>query len=578
VIPGRPRRSAGATVTAIVAAGSLLVGACTTDAGGTAPSPARSAPSRTGDATGPALPSEPSEIEPVPGAIEEAACAMPHEHLLRVWRGTDPQRSGQIAIVPQEPNFVGTNFPHSGPWDYLQVVPLFWYGPGVIPALGRVDTPATLADVAPTQAELLGFEFEALDGVPLPEIAGPEQPPALIVTLVWDAAGIGVLDEFPGDWPVLRSLIDGGVWYEGASVGSSPSITPATHATIGTGAFPRHTGQTDAEFRLGSGMIRAGALGPLLLKEPTLADLYDRAMDNEPLVGALASVTWHLNMASHGALWGGGDRDIAVLRVPSAADNEGAEGTIWNLQGRNRPFYEFPEYVNDLPPLSAYTEAVDREDGALDGRWRDNSIEQYEEGWATPARIPYQGRMVEEVIAHEGFGADGVPDLLFVNYKAIDHVSHIWSVNSPEMQDTVRWQDRELGTFVEFLDREVGEGRWVLVLTADHGAQYDPVVSGAFQVTPRKLADDLERAFPSSTDRSVFRAVRTSQLYVDEEAMVASGYTFGEIATFVLDYTKGQGADDPDTVPVEERDDRLFAAAIPIDLLPHLGCLPEART
>ena len=26
---------------------------------------------------------------PVPGAIEEAACAMPHEHLLRVWRGTD---------------------------------------------------------------------------------------------------------------------------------------------------------------------------------------------------------------------------------------------------------------------------------------------------------------------------------------------------------------------------------------------------------------------------------------------------------------------------------------------------------
>jgi hypothetical protein len=502
---------------------------------------------------------------------------MPHEELLRVWRGTDPQRSGQIAIVPQEPNFLGSNFPHSGPWGYLQDVPLFWYGPGVIPAAGRVERPVTIADIAPTQAALLGFDFAAPDGEALPEVQAPSEPPALIVTLVWDAGGIGVLDAFPDDWPVLASLVEDGVWFEHASVGSSPSITPATHATIGTGAFPMHTGQTDAEFRLGDGLVRAGALGPLLMMEPTLGDLYDRAMGNEPIVGALASVTWHLNMASHGSLWGGGDRDIAVLRVPSDADNEGAEGTTWNLQGKNVPFYDFPAYVNDLPPLSAYLEEVDQADGALDGNWRDNSIEQYEEGWATPARIPYQGRMVEEVIAREGFGDDDVPDLLFVNFKAIDHVSHIWSVNSPEMQDTLRWQDEDLGRFVRFMDDEVGRGRWALVLTADHGAQFDPAVSGAFQVTPGQLEQDLEAAFPSATDGSVFQAVRTSQIYVDEGAMRASGHTFDDIATFVLDYTKEQGAPDPSAVPAGELDDRIFAAAIPIDLMDDLGCLPEGR-
>jgi hypothetical protein len=521
---------------------------------------------------------DPPMSEAAPRAIQRAACAMPHQELVRVWRGTDPRRSGQIAIVPQEPNFLGSNFPHSGPWDYLQDVPLFWYGPGVIPATGRVERPVTIADIAPTQAALLGFDFEAPDGAAMPEIPSPASPPALIVTLVWDAGGMSVLDEFPQDWPVLASLIEDGVWFEHASVGSSPSITPATHATIGTGAFPMRTGQTDAEFRLGDGLVRAGALGPLLMMEPTLGDLYDRAMGNEPLVGALASVTWHLNMASHGALWGGADRDIAVLRVPADADNEGAEGTIWNLQGKNLPFYEFPEYVNDLPPLSSYTEEVDRADGALDEKWRDNSIRQYEEGWATPARIPYQGRMVEEVIAREGFGDDDVPDLLFVNFKAIDHVSHIWSVNSPEMQDTLRWQDEDLGRFVGFLDREVGEGRWVLVLTADHGAQFDPEVSGAFQVTPGQLEEDLEAAFPSSTDESVFLAVRTSQLYVNEVAMRASGFTFEQIAGFILDYTKAQGAPDPSTVPTDELGDHVFAAAIPIDVLPSLRCLPEAAS
>ena len=553
----------------------LLAAACTSDGEGSGgPGPgAAGGQTGVGGATG----SGPIE-EPAPGALATAACAIPHEQLLRVWRGTDPERSGQIVFVPAEPNFVGSNFPHSGPWDYLQDVPLFWYGPGVIPAVGPVAAEVTVADVAPTEAKLLDFGFSAPDGVTLDDIPQPATPPKLIVTLVWDAGGMSVLEAFPEDWPVLKSLIPEGVWYENASVGSSPSITPATHATIGTGAFPMHTGQTDAEFRLGDELVRAGALGPVLMMEPTLGDLYDRAMGNEPLVGALASVTWHLNMASHGALWGGGDKDIAVLRVPTAADNEGAEGTEWNLQGKNAPFYEFPAYTNDLPGLDAYTDAIDRQDGALDGKWRDNSIEQDEQGWATPARIPYQGRMVEEVIAREGFGDDDVPDLLFVNFKAIDHVSHIWSVNSPEMQDTLRWQDRDLGRFVEFLDAEVGRGEWVLVLTADHGAQFDPEVSGAFQVTPGQLEDDLVAAFPSSTDESVFLAVRTSQIYVNEDAMRASGYTFEQIAQFVLEYTKAQGhPEGPDAVAEAEREDRVFSAVLPIRLLDRLKCLPEAR-
>ncbi len=510
-------------------------------------------------------------------ALVEAACALPHRYLLRIWRGTYPGRSGQILLVPREPNFLGTNFPHSGPWDYLQRVPLFWYGPGVVPALGRVDRSASIADIAPTQAKLLGFDLPPVDGRALPEIPAPPTPPRLVVTLVWDAGGMGVLEAFPDAWPQLASLIPKGVWYERAEVGSSPSITPATHATIGTGLYPMHTGQTDAEFFVGDELVRAGALGPLLLLRPTLADLYDRAMGNRPLVGNLSSVTWHLNMTGHGAAWGGGDRDIAVLRVPSEADNEGAEGTIWNLQGKNRPFFRFPAYVNDLPPLSSYVDAVDRADGALDGRWRDNSIEQYEGGWATPARIPYQERMVEEVIAREGFGADDVPDLLFINFKAIDHVSHIWSVNSPEMGDTLRWQDAALGDFVRFLDREVGRGRYVLVLTADHGAQFDPKVSGAFQVTPRELQADLEAAFPS--DRRVFVAVRTSQIYLNEDAMRASGYTVEEIARWLLAYTQGQGAPGgPDAIPAGERDEPFFSAVIPTDMLPRLPCLPEART
>jgi Type I phosphodiesterase / nucleotide pyrophosphatase len=550
---------------AVAFALALVAGACT---GGSAPVP------RTTSAASPTA----QDIEPVPGAIAKAACSMPHRYLVRLWRGTEPGRSGQVLIVPKEPNFVGTNFPHSGPWDYLQDVPLLWYGPGIIPATGAVDAPVTIADIAPTEAKLLHYAMPPVQGHALADVPAPSAPPKLIVTLVWDAGGMSVLDSFPDDWPELKALIPKGVWYAHASVGSSPSITPATHATIGTGDYPMETGQVDAEFHLGPDIVRAGELGPVLMMEPTLGDLYDRAMGNAPLVGDLSSVTWHLNMMSHGALWGGGDRDIAVLRTPSAADNEGAEGSVWNLQGRNAPFFTFPSYVNDLPPLSAYTDAVDRADGKLDGKWRTNSIQQFEQGWATPARIPYQTRMVEEVIKREGFGKDDVPDLLFVNSKAIDHASHIWSVNSPEMQDMLKWQDADLGAFVRFLDKQVGVGNYVLVLTADHGAQFDPKVSGAFQVTPTHLQDDLLAAFPSKTEDPVIQAVRTSQIYLNDDAMRASGYTTQQIAQYVLDYTEGQGATNgPSSVPEAERNEPVFSSAIPTSMLANLKCLPEAR-
>ena len=396
------------------------------------------------------------------------------------------------------------------------------------------------------------------------------------MTLVWDAGGRDVLDRWPRDWPVLKSLIPKGVWYENAEVGSSPSITPATHATMGTGDFPMHTGQVDSDFRLGDGLIRSGQLGPGLMMQPTLADLYDRANANEPLVGILGTVTWHLNMGSHGSMWGGGDKDIAILRINT--DDEGAEGTEWNLQGKNQPFYTLPPYSNDVPLVSKYTQALDREDGKLDGRWRENDIEQLGGGFDTPARVPYQTAVIRRVFEEEEFGRDAVPDLFFVNYKIIDHVSHVWSGSSPEMSDAIRWQDRGIQELIDILNENVGKRNWVLVLTADHGAQLDYSETGAFPIPPQGLEADLNARFDDGDDAPAVLRVRTSQVYMNLDEMKDGGYTLDDVARYINDYTKEEAAQDPSTVPASERNDRVIAAAFPSESLSHLPCLPEART
>lgn len=507
----------------------------------------------------------------------DVACSLPREWLLRTWRGNRPDRGPELQILPIEPNYVGSGLPHVGPWDYAQRIPMFWYGPGHIAPVGEVDRPVTLAGIAPTQAELLGFPFRTPDGAPMHEaIAGNPAPPRLIVTMVWDAAGMNVLERWPGDWPYLRSLIPKGAWYANATVGSTPTSTAQTHATIGTGAFPDHHGIIAHRMRIGGGLTPPWKDGPKLLVAPTLADVYDRAMGNRPLVGMLGTVSIHLGMIGHGAMWGGGDRDIAVVRQKLDADTLGAEGFEWNLPPLLQHFYRFPRYVNDVPGFEEDVRALDAADGRLDGRWRDNDIAQLLQGFETPARIPYQTRVLQTMIEREGFGADDVPDLLFVNHKMIDYISHVWTMDSPEMQDAVRAEDAALRDLVAFLDREVGRGRWVLVLTADHGSIPDPKVSGAFAIPAAALASGIDAAFDTDgDDEHVVQLVQPTQVFIHEAELRQNGHTLEEVARWVMGLTKGDVSGAP--LPPDEADDPIFQAAFPSSLMSELPCLPEAR-
>jgi arylsulfatase A-like enzyme len=87
-------------------------------------------------------------------------CRNLNELVVRVKRGYVPQKGTQISFIPREPNYVGRpkRPAHSGPWDYLARVPLVVYGPGIVKSSLKLEQHATMADLAPTTAELIGFE------------------------------------------------------------------------------------------------------------------------------------------------------------------------------------------------------------------------------------------------------------------------------------------------------------------------------------------------------------------------------------------------------------------------------------
>jgi hypothetical protein len=561
----------------------LLAGACTS--GGSA-SPPTSAAGSAGSATGGGQ--SPSGTSPSPSpqdttaateALIKQTCAdNSHEVLLRTWRGIMPGRSGNLQIISRFPDYIGAGLTHSSPYDYTQEIPFFLYGPGYIKP-GTYAKPVTLADLAPTTGDLIDFPFDAPDGTSQTEALEPGRPlPKLVVTLVWDSGGMDVLNTWPKEWPYLHSIMGDGAWFTHATVGASPSNTPTGYAMIGTGAFPADNGMVDEYVKVNNRIEKPNANGPAFMVAPTLADLYDRAMGNEPVIGGLASLSAHIMMIGHGSEWNGGDQDIAVAREKEDATTGGNDSAVsWNLTSGMAPFYRMPSYVNHLPPIDQFNDQLDAMDGARDGMWRDNSIEQFNNGFDTPARTPFQTQLFEKVIQEEGFGADDVPDLLYLNYKAIDVIGHAFSANGIEMSDALKVQDQHLKILMDFLDETVGKGKWVLALTADHGTNLDPAVSGAFQIDTASIEDLLNARFDDGDDVPLIEKFRTTEFWLNEDELAQSGHDLVDVSNFLLSLTEAQTTKTGNEPAPGHEDDTVFAGAFPTSLMDRLPCLKEAR-
>lgn len=501
------------------------------------------------------------------GAGPSSACSVPLPILERLARGYHPERSGDVLLVEQRYSQIGRTR-HSSPYPEHQDVPLVVYGPGLIPT-GVVERPVTVADIAPTVAELMQFgEFSAEDGEALRE-ALPEagaSVPRLIVTVVWDGGGDNVLDQWPESWPNLKRLMDAGVFYENATVGSTPSITPAVHATIGTGNFPANHGLVDTHIRIGDKIVdpwegdfplETGAeMAPTYLQAPTVADLWDKAQDNQAEVGLIAWDSWHMGMLGHGAYYDGADADIAAIHR-----RHGVELLT------NPTYYSLPAYLADTSVLEQVVGKVDASDGARDGEWLGKQLDPTsEEIGFTPAWSMFQTQQIQSTLKRENFGRDAIADLFYTNYKSADMEAHRTSYKSEEVRELIEEQDRGLGAIVATADQVAGAGRYVIVVTADHGMTAYPEDAGRWSFDLEEVAADVERGLDEVTpDKPLISRTRGFSLFLDPIELRRNGLTPEDVARFLREYALKESAtaDNPLTPRFREvADDPLFLVSV----------------
>jgi predicted AlkP superfamily pyrophosphatase or phosphodiesterase len=143
-------------------------------------------------------------------------------------------------------------------------------------------------------------------------------------------------------------------------------------------------------------------------------------------------------------------------------------------------------------------------------------------------------------VTNERLGKGAFTDFLTVSLSSPDYIGHTFGPNSIEAEDCFLRLDRELASFLAFLDANVGKGNYLLFLTADHGAAHAPEFTAengipAGRVDDRRLMDSLNAA----TGR-VFGLVRpirsliNYQVYLNEDVIQKAGADRNAVKAFIM--------------------------------------------
>lgn len=347
--------------------------------------------------------------------------------------------------------------------------------------------------------------------------------PSLVVLVVVDQMRAEYVTRYGGHWTQgLRRLFDNGQVYDEAYYPYLNTVTCAGHATLSTGAWPKTHGiimnqwydraakadrtctadPSVSTYTYGSTKTAAGH-SPAALRVPTLAErLRQRWPDSRAVTVSLkprsaimmagkgaTAVTWHESGWQSSTAFGPPRPEMVPILARHPV--EALRQAVWRK----------------MLPESAYTGSDDDAFARPEkGRGPTFPHPLLEPG-GDPDKLweesPYSDEALGDIAARAvgafRLGQRGTVDFLGVSFSSTDHVGHAFGPDSQEIQDTLARLDQTIGRFLAALDRQVGRGRYVLALSADHGVAKIPEAAGAAgasagRVPAGQVRDIVERA------------------------------------------------------------------------------------
>ncbi len=379
--------------------------------------------------------------------------------------------------------------------------------------------------------------------------------PKLVVVIVVDQMRADYVDKFRGQWTGgLKRLVEEGAWFRAAAYPYAATETCVGHSTISTGAFPASHGMVanawwdrDAQKMVtctndpdvtntayAGGTTKGGDSARWMLLPSYAEELKFQSGGATRVVTFSLKARAAITMAGHkadAATWfdistGAWVTSAAygtmpfieayVKQHPVSADY----GKTWSLS-LPKGEYWYAEQAFGAATVNGWGATFPF---ALRGKEGSSSPDEAFYGqWTTsPFADTYLTKLAETAIDSMGLGKAGGPDYLGISYSSTDYVGHTFGPRSWEIQDMLVRLDKDLAELFTHLDQKVGRGKYVVVLTADHGVAPIPadMERTGFDAGVLSLPDlqtRLEKALePFNFGKAAIARIAGNELYFSE--------------------------------------------------------------
>ena len=254
----------------------------------------------------------------------------------------------------------------------------------------------------------------------------------------------------------MKRLMSEGFSCDNQMLNYVPTITGVGHASIYTGAVPAANGISGNDFYIGEKRVyctddpnvkgvgtedKAGKMSPVNMYGTTIGDMLRAATNFRSKVIGVAL------------------KDRASI-LPAGHSANAAYWYDKSVAG----FITSTYYMDKLPD---WVKKFNREAGMKKGF----------DPKGDPCGVGLTFRMAEAAMKNEQLGKGDVTDMLCVSISSTDAISHVtgtWLSPGKENETVFLALDREMKTFFDALDAQVGKGNYLLFLTADHGGSHNP--------------------------------------------------------------------------------------------------------
>jgi len=160
---------------------------------------------------------------------------------------------------------------------------------------------------------------------------------------------------------------------------------------------------------------------------------------------------------------------------------------------------------------------------------------------AVPSGNTITTDFAEAAIIGENLGKSDYTDFLAISYSSTDYVGHKFGVNAKELEDTYIRLDKELERLIDFLDKEIGENKYTIMLTADHAAVQVPSYLNSLKIPGGYFNTKKFKSFVNEITIKYFNSneivenISNYQLFLNKEKLQELNLNVHEVSQILAD-------------------------------------------